>query len=47
MSAKVFGIWTEKEFKDTLAFAGIVAIGTFITTILYRAISKWLEETNW
>jgi len=47
MSGKVFGIWTEEEFKDTLAIAGVVAIGTFVTTILYRAISKWLEETNW
>jgi len=44
MSGKIFGIWTEEEFKDTLAIAAIVAAGTFITTVLYRAVSSTLTR---
>ena len=47
MDKPVLGIWTWEEFYDTLAMAGVVAVGAFITTIIYRAIDKWLKETRW
>jgi len=44
---KWFGVWTDEEAKDTLVMATVVATGTFIATIIYRAVDKWLKETRW
>ncbi len=41
---KIFGLWTEEEFRDVLILASVVGIVSFTTTIIYRAVSKWLEE---
>jgi len=41
----MIGLWTEEEFKDTLIFAGVVAVFTFFATIGYRALDKYLKET--
>jgi len=45
MEERVLGVWTHEEFKDTLIFAAVAAIITFLLTLFYRWVSKYLELT--
>jgi len=44
---KKIWLWTEEEFKDLIAKACVVGIVSFMATMTYGAVDKWLRETKW
>jgi len=43
MDDKVLGLWTEEEFQDVLAICGVVAVGSFFTTLLLKGATRYFE----
>jgi len=43
MAEKKLGVFTQEEWKDTMIYAVIAAVITFLATIFYRWLGKYLE----
>jgi len=44
---KILGVWTKDEFIDSLIYSTVVAIVSFVLTMFYRYLSKWLQLKKW
>ena len=43
MDGKILGLWTEEEFGEVLAICGVMAVGSFFTTLLLKGATKYFK----